>query len=377
MAAITHFVARHAHQPVPIIFLQQSFELSAAVGVGAFCNDQIALVLANIFSTHQAGNRGLNDDRARLVISPTLTDSHANFFKMFWHRTATTTDDIHTKLINKSQNPFCKIRWIHGEMALSVDHDRHAGIGQYADQSRPVMRDILGRLCQFRRTKSAVQAENVHFRKRYHRSDKRRWIGAGQHLLSGVLIKAGLHHDRYPPAGIFHRAIGCDYNIFDHQQILLRFKKQHINTTIDQALDLCVIAVFHDVPGGHAQGQQLGATADGTDDISWTIRRFKSVARSPCNLCRQYIDFISALGHVGFSKYDLIGAKRIGFHRIATNRQKRFVNFLDHFRPGDVEYFGNIFLIHPVAVQVKLPSLQIRTHRTINHDDALLDHIQK
>ncbi len=51
--AVFHFVARHAHQAVEIIHLEQFTKLLAAVGVGPLGDDEIALILADILGVDQ------------------------------------------------------------------------------------------------------------------------------------------------------------------------------------------------------------------------------------------------------------------------------------------------------------------------------------
>jgi hypothetical protein len=80
---------------------------------------------------------------------------------------------------------------------------------------------------------------------------------------------------------------------------------------------------------------------------------------------------------VGFGEDNLVGAEGVGFDRVAANFEEILVDFLDNLGACEVEDFRNIFVAEPVALQVEIPLLQIGTHRAVENDDALPDHIEK
>ena len=66
----------------------------------------------------------------------------------------------------------------------------------------------------------------------------------------------------------------------------------------------------------------------------------------------------------------LLAPKVLVSTRVAADGQERFVDFLNHLRPGEVEHLGDVLLAHPVAVQIEGANLKVGPHRAVEDDDA-------
>jgi hypothetical protein len=203
------------------------------------------------------------------------------------------------------------------------------------------------------------------------RRHQRRRVGAGEHLVAPILVHRRLHHDRHPPPGLGEGAIGGHDAALDRQHVLLGFNEQRIDPAGEQAADLLEVAGLHRVPVGHAEGEDLRAGTDRTDDVTRLVRRLEPVAGAPGDLGGQPVALEHAVGHLRFGEHDLVGAEGVGLHTVAADGEKGLVDLLDHVRPGEVEDFGDVLVPEPVAGQIEGARLEIRPHGAVENDNAL------
>jgi len=93
------------------------------------------------------------------------------------------------------------------------------------------------------------------------------------------------------------------------------------------------------------------------------IRRF--------TICRQAfrailrgdpINFLRPVRQVRFGKIIAAAIERVGFHRVASDLQERFVNGSDELWPAEVQNLRRIFMPEPVPLQIKRPRLEVGPH---------------
>ncbi len=295
---------------------------------------------------------------------------------MFGHRPAAAANDIDAEILDEAHHPLGEIRRIHGKDGFAIDGDRHAGVRQRADEPRPFKADLPDNFTQFRRAKGAVDAQDIHFGIRFDGGHKRRWIGPRKHV-GAAQIKRRLHHDRQPSAHFGEDKIGGVDDALDAQQVLLRLDEQDIHPAGHEAAHLLGIAVEHCFPIGVSKGNQLGAGSDGADDIAWPIRCLKLQAGAAGDLGGDFVVLKDALGHLRLGHHDLVGAEGVGLNGIASNGQKVLMDFLNDLRAGEVQNFGDIFLAHPIALQIESAQLKVGSHRAVKHDHTPTNQFKK
>ncbi len=230
--------------------------------------------------------------------------------------------------------------------------------------------DVVNALGEFGRAEGTIQPEHIHIPKRTHRCHQRFRIAAGEHVCAVIQIKARLHHQRDRPAGFFHCDARGVCGVFDTEQVLLRFDQQHIAAAGEQAAHLLEIAFEHFIPGHMAQADELRARADAADDVAGAVGCLESVAGAPRDLRCNFVDLERAIVQVGFGKNEFHPAKRVGLHAVATDFKKRLVDLLNHLRAGQVDYFADVFMSEPVPGEVKRASLEVGSHRAVEHNDT-------
>ena len=94
-------------------------------------------------------------------------------------------------------------------------------------------------------------------------------------------------------------------------------------------------------------------------------------------LRRRHVVLEDAIDHGGFNHDDLVGAKRVGLHRVTPHGQERFVDFLDHVRAAEVQHLGDVLVPQPVLVKIERAGLEVGAHGPVEDDDAFLHQLNE
>jgi hypothetical protein len=119
--------------------------------------------------------------------------------------------------------------------------------------------------------------------------------------------------------------------------------QQQVDTAIDQAAHLLIIAGDQLVEGDVARGRVvhfrrnrrgLGRRAEGAGDKARLVRRAVLVARGARQFGRLHVHLVDQVRHVVVVLGDAGRAEGIGFDQVGAGGQVTLVDFLDHLRLG-------------------------------------------
>ncbi len=375
MGAVADFVAGHGDEGVEVIFLEEAFELSGAVGIGSFGDDEVAGILADVGGGDEAGDLGFRGDGAGFGFS--CAEGGGEGLDVGGGGAAAAADDIDAEVFDETDHSAGEVGGGEWELGVAIDHEGHAGVGEDADESGPVLGEVLDVFGEFGGSCGAVEAEAGDLVIGEDGSDEGGGIGAEEHGLTGVVVHGALDDDGEVEAVVGESAGGGDDGTFDLEEVLGGFDEEGIDAAGDEATELLVVALFHDIPGGLAEGEEFGAGSSGAEDVARVVGGFEFEAGLAGDFGSAFVEVEGLVCEAELGEDDVVCAEGVGFDGIGADGEEGLVYLADEVGSGVGEDFGAVFVSEPIAVEVKWVGMDAGTHGSVEEEDALADEIEE
>ena len=378
MRTALDFLAGHGDQPIPVFLVEQTLELSRAVGVGAFGNDEKRCVLDELDRAVETGTaRLLGLDGARL--RGALADGSDQKVYVLDRGATAPADHVHAVVRDESQQCFDERFGGERKGCFSFHQHGQARVGNDRDRAVPVTRKPGNMLAHLRRPRRAVQTQRRN----------------GKHP-QGVRGGGNLRPQKHC-AGCFDGDAGEDGNVFvglaaffksvetgvdralDLKQVLAGFDEEGIRTPVDQPPGLLGITVEHLLPGRLSERDELGPRPHRADDETRLVGGGVFLAGGTGNLRRFAVEVVSPTDEflIKITEDELVGPEGVGLDGIGPDFEEGFMDTLHQVWTTADQDIHAILSIEIIPADIKIHRLDGRTHRAIKNDDASLELVKE
>ena len=178
---------------------------------------------------------------------------------------AATPDNVEAEF---SDEPFVRVGETLGRevvVRVPVDHARKASVRKARQHRTAVLCEIAQVLSHFGRARRAVQADDIGLH-RFNCGERGTDFAADQH--AARCFDGDLHHDRNRDAARGHCSTGSNDCGLRLQEVVDRFNQDDVDTTGEEANNLCFVVVAQLCERDLSERRQTSARSDRSDHVT-------------------------------------------------------------------------------------------------------------
>ncbi len=375
--ARVYLLARDLEDSLVIVGQQQSLHLARALRIDALAHQERRRVLVQGDGAHSGAHtrdvlRVIDGLRCSLRLANRSDDRR----EMLRSRTAASTDNADTEVLHELRECGRHRSWLERIHRLADPGiERQTRIGNHRQRKRRVLGQIPHRLAHVLRTRRAVQADHIDA-ERLERRHRARDVGPQEHAPAHV--ERNLRLQREPPSDLDEQSLDARDRRLHFEDVLRRLDQKQIDSALDQVLRLlvevvCQLGIRNLRQHGIGAGRQHPRRAHRSRHKPRLIRCRVFVSSCPRQSRGTNVYLANLVAQPPLPETAGRRLERARLHDIASHRQERLMNGLDHVGARENEIV--VATLQRLAAKVlsgKVVPLDVRPHRAVVYQHSAL-----
>ena len=298
---------------------------------------------------------------------------------MFGRRSATTSNDVGSKLLYKTAHCGRKILCAQRIFGSTFDQNRQSCIGDYGKWAIPMFGNVRKMRRHFRRSCCTVQSKRSNWKWSQgidHSAD----IRPQEHRARGLHRDGNKNrHIANSFSSRFERFQTCGHRTFNLQEVLACFDHEAIRAAINQTARLFSIGIRHHRPRCLTERYKFRSRSHRSSDKSRSARFGIFCACSASDLRRFDIQVIHPTNHffIKVCRDKFVGSECVSLYNISTRSKKTFVDTLNDVWSRSHQYISAIIATDVIRRSAIGACVNGCSHRSVEDERSQIELTEK